>query len=54
MIKIKKSHRGLLHKDLGIPPGRKIPVGRIRAALKSKSAAIRKRAQFAMNARKWN
>ena len=54
MIRIKKSHRGLLHKDLGVPQGSRIPVGRIKAALKSKSAAIRKRAQFALNARKWN
>lgn len=53
-IRIKKSHRGLLHRDLGVPQGQKIPVGRIRAALHSKSAARRKRAQFAINARKWN
>ncbi len=54
MIRIKKTHRGLLHKNLGIPEGSRIPVGRLKAAAKSKSAAIRKRAQFALNARKWD
>ncbi len=53
MIAIKKSHRGLLHKNLGVPQIARIPVGRIKAALNSKSAAIRKRAQFALNARSW-
>lgn len=50
-IRIKPSHRGLLHKDLGIPQDQKIPQEALAQALRSKSAAIRKRAQFAVNFR---
>jgi putative heme iron utilization protein len=51
VIKIKKSHRGLLHAALGVPQGEKIPLSAIAKAKKSKSPAMRKRATFAMNAR---
>lgn len=34
MSLIKPSHRGLLHKRMGVSPGKKIPKGRIRADLK--------------------
>lgn len=50
-IKIKKSHKGLLHKDLGVAQGKKIPEAKIEKAENSKSAAVRKRAQFAENAK---
>lgn len=50
-IHIKKSHKGLLHKALGIPEGEPIPLSAIAKAKKSPSAAMRKRATFAMNAR---
>ncbi len=52
-IAIKKSHRGLLHKQLGVPAGHKIPAGMLRHALESRNQATRKRAQFALNAAKW-
>lgn len=52
-IKIKKSHKGLLHRDLGVAPGQPIPAGKLAAALNSASPAVRKRANFANNAKKW-
>ena len=53
-IKIKKSHEGLLHKDLGVKKGEKIPAGKLAKAEHSKSAAVRKRAVFAKNAKSWH
>ena len=52
-IKIKPSHKGLLHKKLGVPQGKKIPAGKIAAAKKSSSPALRKEATFAQNAKKF-
>jgi hypothetical protein len=46
---IKPSHRGLLHRHLGIPQGQHIPAARITAALHSPSPTIRKEANFARN-----
>ncbi len=54
MISIKPSHKGLLHKDLGVPAGSPIPSKKLHAALHSKDAAVRKRAVFAANAKKWH
>lgn len=54
MIKIKKSHKGLLHKKLGVPQGQKIPAAKLAQAKKSKSPALRKEANFAENAKDWN
>jgi hypothetical protein len=54
MIQIKKSHEGKLHRALGVKPGRKITVAALDKAAHSKSEALRKEAQFALNARKWN
>lgn len=49
-IVIKKSHRGLLHKDLHVPKGEKIPASKL--AIKSTdSKAVKKRKQFAINFR---
>lgn len=48
---IKPSHRGLLHKDLNVPPGQKIPAKKLEAARNSPDEAIRKRAIFATNAK---
>jgi hypothetical protein len=48
-IVIKKSHRGLLHKNLGVPEGEKIPAAKLEAARNSRDPAIRKRAVFAEN-----
>jgi len=44
---IKPSHKGLLHKDLGIPEGQHIPEDVLEAARHSNDPAIRKRANFA-------
>jgi oligoendopeptidase F len=53
-IHIKKSHQGLLRKEDKIAKGHKIPLKTLEANKKSKSAAVRKRATFALNARSWN
>lgn len=53
-IHIKKSHKGLLHKNTGTPEGKKIPAAKITAAKHSKDPAVRKRAVFAENAKKWH
>jgi hypothetical protein len=50
-LKLKK---GALHKTLGISKGRKIPLSRLKAAKRSKNPLTRKRATFAINARKWH
>ena len=52
-IHIKKSHQGLLHQQLGVKEGDKIPAADLEKAANSQNAATRKRAQFALNARKW-
>jgi len=49
MSMIKPSHRGLLHKKLGVPEGKKIPEAKIEKAKESKSPALRKEATFAEN-----
>ena len=49
-IHIKKSHEGLLHKDLNVPAGQSIPAAKLEQALHSSDPAERKRAQFAKNA----
>jgi len=53
-IAIKKSNQGLLHEDLGVKAGEPIPMSKITKALKSSNPAVRKRANFARNAKKWN
>ena len=53
-IHIKPSHKGLLHKSLGISQKKGIPLSSLRKAKHSSSPAVRKRATFAMNARKWH
>ena len=46
-------HPGALHEDLGIPQGEKIPAKRLTEALHSDDPLLRKRAQFARNAKKF-
>lgn len=46
---IKPSRKGLLHKKLGVPQGKKIPKGKLNRALHSKSKMLRKEANFAKN-----
>lgn len=53
-IHIKASHKGELHRDLGVPQGQKIPASKLAAAKHSKNPAVRKRATFAQNAKKWH
>ena len=52
-IKIKKSRAGSLRRHTKTPKGKKIPMKKLQAAKRSKSPAIRKKANFAINARKW-
>jgi hypothetical protein len=52
-IRIKPSRRGLLHKELGVPQGQRIPTEKLAMAKRSSDPAERKRATFAMNARSW-
>jgi len=52
-IRIKKSRQGSLRSALGAKKGQKIPVAKLRKAAKSGSPAMRKKAQFALNARKF-
>lgn len=53
-IHIKASHKGLLHQDLGVPQGQPISESAEEEAAESGSPAVRKRAQFALNARKFD
>jgi oligoendopeptidase F len=53
-IKIKKGNRGKLRKSAKTKKGQKIPESKLRAMKKSKNPKTRKRATFALNARKWN
>lgn len=53
-IHIKPSHKGLLHKDLGVKSGEPIPASKLEKAAHSSDPAERKRAVFAENAKKWN
>ena len=48
-IHIKKSHEGLLHKELHVPVDQPIPAAKLAAALHSSDPVERKRAQFAEN-----
>lgn len=51
-IKIKKSKQGSLHKHLGVPQGKKIPASKLKIK-STDSPAIKKKKQFAINAKKW-
>lgn len=53
-IHIKPSHKGLLHEKMGVREGNKIPLASLLKAKHSKSPAMRKEANFAVNARKWH
>lgn len=53
-INIKPSHKGLLHKKLGVPQGQPIPASKVAAAKNSSNPATRKQATFAQNAKSWN
>jgi oligoendopeptidase F len=52
-IRIKKANRGKLRKSAKAKKGRKIPASKLRSMKKSKNPKTRKRATFALNARRW-
>lgn len=52
-IHIKKSKQGSLHKALGVKKGEKIPASKL-TIHKGDSPAMKKKKQFAINARKWH
>lgn len=43
------SHKGMLHKALGVPEGEKIPAAKLDKAANSSSSHVRHMAQFAKN-----
>jgi oligoendopeptidase F len=53
-IKIKKANRGKLRKAAGTKKGQKIPVSKLRKMKNSKNPKTRKRATFALTARRWS
>lgn len=53
-ININPAHKGLLHKNLGVPSGKPIPAKKLAKAADSSNPAVKKRAVFAENAKKWN
>lgn len=53
-IHIKPSHEGRLHEALGVSRGKNIPSDKLQSALHSDDPHIRKMANFARNAKKWN
>lgn len=52
-IHIKPSHKGKLHRALGVSADKPIPAKKLAKALKSDSPALRKEANFARNAKKF-
>lgn len=53
-INIKKSNKGKLRKTAKTKKGSKIPVSKLKRMKKSKNPKTRRRATFALNARKWS
>lgn len=53
-IAINPAHKGLLHEDLGVASDKKIPAKKLEKATHSSDEAVRKRAQFAENAKNWH
>jgi hypothetical protein len=51
---IKPSEKGSLHTALGVKQDKKIPAGKIAKAEHSSDPALKKKAVFAANAKKWN
>lgn len=45
--------KGALHEALGVPPSDSIPETKLQSVLGSESPLMRKRAQFAENAKGW-
>lgn len=53
-IKIKPSHKGLLHKDLGVAKDKPIPAKKLEKAEHSSNPTVKKRAVFAENSKGWS
>ena len=53
-IHIKKSHKGRLHRALGVPQGQKLTQAQIMKAEHSRKPAVRKEAHFAAAAERWH
>ena len=53
-IHIKPENKGKLHETMGVPEGKKIPLAALEKEKSSDDPATRKRANFAINARKWH
>lgn len=53
-IKIKAGNAGKLRAAAGVKKGQKIPAAKLQALAKSKNPVVRRRAQFAINAKKFN
>ena len=53
-IHIKKSHEGLLHKNLHVAEDKHISAKALTKAKHSDNPKVRKRATFAINAKKWH
>lgn len=47
-------HPGALHRQLGVAPGKKIPLARLRSAANSDNETLARRARLAMTLRKMN
>lgn len=47
-------NKGALHRDLGVPAGKKIPADKLKAAEDSKDPKTRKRAQLAETLKRLN
>ena len=52
-IRIKASNKGKLRSAAGVKKGQKIPVSKLRSMANSSNPTTKKRAQFALNARKF-
>lgn len=51
-IHLNPEHKGLFHEDVGVKQGEPIPIKKIMGAMKSKSPAVRRRANFARMAKR--
>lgn len=52
--RINPEHKGLLHKDLGVPADQPIPAAKLEAATHSSDPKVKRRAVFAKTAKGWN
>jgi hypothetical protein len=53
-INIKSSHKGRLHRALGVPQGQKLTLAEIKRAEDSRKPAVRREGDFAAAAHRWH